>query len=100
MTTMKLSRRMSFHLASGAQRNHMRQQHQTTLTREFLENNTTVIEECHDVRRLPILEALHIKELKPNLNTQALDLQALPSMRRRAEPAIDQSGVRAEPATP
>ncbi|KAG0724748.1 LINE-1 retrotransposable element ORF2 protein [Chionoecetes opilio] len=35
-----------------------------------------------DVRRLPILEALYIKEINPKLYVQANDLQALPSMKR------------------
>ncbi|KAG0727797.1 hypothetical protein GWK47_033881 [Chionoecetes opilio] len=37
---------------------------------------------CADVRRLPILEALYIKDINPKLNVQANDLQALPSMKR------------------
>ena len=38
---------------------------------------------CTDVRRLPILEALYIKDLNPKLKVQANDLQVLPSMRRK-----------------
>ena len=37
---------------------------------------------CSDTRRLPVLEALYIKELNPSINIQANDLQALPSVRR------------------
>ncbi|KAG0712843.1 hypothetical protein GWK47_017499 [Chionoecetes opilio] len=40
------------------------------------------IDMCADVRRLPILEALYMKEINPKLNVQANDLQALPSMKR------------------
>ena len=82
MTTMKLSRRLSYHLTSGAPRNHLRQEHRTELTREILVEGTDIITTCPDVRRLPILEALYIKDLEPNLNIQASDLQALPSMKR------------------
>ncbi|KAG0730551.1 hypothetical protein GWK47_028007 [Chionoecetes opilio] len=46
------------------------------------EENTELIDMCADVRRLPILEALYIKEINPKLNVQANDLQALPSMNR------------------
>ncbi|KAG0713033.1 hypothetical protein GWK47_017127 [Chionoecetes opilio] len=48
----------------------------------LLEENTALVDMCADVRRLPILEALYIKEINPKLNVQANDLQALPSMKR------------------
>ncbi|XP_050709685.1 uncharacterized protein LOC126994416 [Eriocheir sinensis] len=96
MTTMKLSRRMSYHLTSGAPRQHLLQKHNTVLTRKILEENTDIIARCPDERRLPILEALNIKEMEPNLNKQALDLQALPSMRRSAAHQPNQSAAGAQ----
>ncbi|KAG0696648.1 hypothetical protein GWK47_026478 [Chionoecetes opilio] len=47
------------------------------------EENTELVDMCADVRRLPILEALYIKDINPKLNVQANDLQALPSMKRK-----------------
>lgn len=92
MTTVKLSRRLTYHLASGAPKSHMRKEHNKTLTREMLEKNTEIITTCTDMRRLPILEALYIKEMEPSLNIQHLDLQALPSMKRKsAAEALSQS---------
>lgn len=92
MTTVKLSRRLTYHLASGAPKSHMRKEHNKTLTREILEKNTEIITTCTDMRRLPILEALYIKEMEPSLNIQHLDLQALPSMKRKsAAEALSQS---------
>ena len=82
MTTMRLSRRLSFHLQSGAPRNHLREIHGISITRKILEDNTEIVTTCADNRRLPILEALYIKETNPTLNQQADDLQALPSLRR------------------
>ena len=82
MTTMKLSRRLSYHLSSGAPKNHHKNVHQAILDRETLDENTEILAINQDKRRLAILEALFIKELSPNLNTQALDLQALPSVKR------------------
>ena len=82
MTTMKLTRRLSYHLSTGAPKNHHRDHHQTTLTRTTLVENTEILAVNQDLRRLPILEALFIKEMSPNLNIQAEDLQALPSVRR------------------
>ena len=46
----------------------MEQAHKTKLTRKFLEENTEGITKYNDHRRLPILEALYIKEMEPNLN--------------------------------
>ena len=82
MTTTRLSRRLTCHLTSGAPKTHLREQHDTAITRDTLENSTEVITTCADARRLPILEALYIKEMSPTLNVQADDLQASPSARR------------------
>ena len=93
MTTMRLSRRLSYHLASGAPMNHSKQAHGTKLSRTHLEENTEIISTCRDNRRLPILEALHIKNADPRLNCQATDLQALPSFRRTPTQPVVQSEV-------
>ena len=85
MTTMKLSRRLSYHLSTGAPKNHHRDAHHATLKRETLVENTEILAVNQDQRRLPILEALFIKELSPNLNIQGEDLQALPSLKRLPE---------------
>ena len=78
----KLYRRLTCHLTSGAPKSHLLEQHGIIITRKFLEENTELVDMCADVRRLPILEALYIKEINPKLNVQANDLQALPSMKR------------------
>ena len=82
MTTMKLSRRLSYHLSSGAPKKHLQDAHNIPLKRQDLDKNTEILSTQQDPRRLCILEALHTKDLSPNLNIQAIDLQALPSMRR------------------
>ncbi|MPC37266.1 hypothetical protein E2C01_030740 [Portunus trituberculatus] len=67
------------------------QVHKTALTRQYIEN-TEVITSCKDNRRHPIIEALYIKNLEPNLNLRNLDMQALPSMKRwENTPACSQS---------
>ena len=81
MTTTRLSRRLTFHLTSGAPRKHLQEKHGRKITRKILEENTTIITSCQDTRRLSILEALHIKKTNPALNIQQYDLQALPSLR-------------------
>ncbi|XP_076032464.1 uncharacterized protein LOC143020187 [Oratosquilla oratoria] len=94
MTSMKLSRRLSYHLSSGAPKKHLKQIHNVTLTREILKNGTEILDTCNDVRRLPLLEALHIKELSPNLNIQANDLRVLPSVKRTAADNSEASDLR------
>ena len=82
MTTMRLTRRLSYHLSNGAPKNHTQKMHKVKLERAHLEENTEIIAMCNDKRRLEIIEALFIKELNPNLNCQKTDLQALPSMKK------------------
>ena len=82
MTTMRLTRRLSYHLSNGAPKNHTQKMHKVKLERAHLEENTEIIATCNDKRRLEIIEALFIKELNPNLNCQKTDLQALPSMKK------------------
>ncbi len=81
MTTMKLPRRLSFHLAYGSPKNHLIEKHGIKITRKILEDNTHILTTCSDERRLSILEALNIKENKPALNLQAEDLKPPPSFR-------------------
>ena len=83
MTTTKLSQRLTSHLTNGAPKKHLHEAHKTKITRQILEENTEIIDNCPDHRRLSILEALYIKELNPSLNIQAEDLQAIPSLRRK-----------------
>ena len=82
MTTVKLADRLANHKYNGAPKQHLQQEHNINITKDDLQSNTEVLISCSDPKRLPILEALYIKELKPSLNVQALDLQVLPSMRR------------------
>jgi hypothetical protein len=83
MTSTKLTRRLTCHLQSGAPRNHMRQAHDITLTREMLNKNTCIIDKTQDSRRLQILEAIHIRIERPTMNTQITELFTLPTMRVR-----------------
>ena len=91
MTTTTLSRRLTFHLSNGAIKQHLLSEHGTAITRKMLEENTEIIDTCKDARRLPIAEALYIKENTPKLNRQHEDLQALPSARRATTPTPSQS---------
>ena len=91
MTTTTLSRRLTFHLSNGAIKQHLLSEHSFTITRKLLVENTDIIDTCKDVRRLPIAEALFIKENAPKLNRQHEDLQILPSARRVIAPSPSQS---------
>ena len=69
MTTTRLSKRLSCHLQEGAIYKHFQQEHNKRLTRDIVVNSTKVLDSAPDHVRLRFLEALHILELKPTLNT-------------------------------
>ncbi|KAG0729054.1 hypothetical protein GWK47_031150 [Chionoecetes opilio] len=103
MTTTKLSRRLTCHFTSGTPKSILLEKHGITITRKYIEENTEMVDMCADIRRLPILEALYIKDNNPKLNVQAHDLKALPSMRRTKgsdiQPAETQSEEKQKPST-
>ena len=70
MTTTSLSRRLTMHLRDGAPKNHYEEAHHQELTRQILTQNTTILDTCNDRRRLQILEAMYIREIRPQLNKQ------------------------------
>ena len=86
LTTTKLSRRLTCHLQGGAPKNHLRSTHNAPLTRNHLEQGTTILARETDPRRLSILEALFIKEKSPTMNMQVDDLLTLPSARLMTTP--------------
>jgi hypothetical protein len=69
-TSTTLSRRLTCHLSSGAPKQHMLNCHRTQLTRQMLNDCTSVIKKCPDPARLAITEALLIKERAPAINLQ------------------------------
>ena len=77
VTTTSLSRRLTMHLRDGAPKDHMQQKHDTTLTRQHLTENTTIITSCQDKIKLLVLESLHIYEKRPTLNKQVLQHSSL-----------------------
>ena len=70
VTTTSLSRRLTMHLREGAPHDHMSHHHNITLTRKQLVENTSVIKSQRCTTRLPIYEALLIRERNPSLNKQ------------------------------
>ena len=70
MTTTTLSRRITMHLQDGAIKQHFDNVHPREITRKILTENTEIMTVCNDRRRLPILEALYIREYSPALNKQ------------------------------
>ena len=79
MTTMKLSRRLSYHLTSGAPKNHLRQEHQATLTREMLVENTNIITSCSDTRRFPSWKPFILKTLNRILTSSRQTFKPSPA---------------------
>ena len=70
MTTTTLSRMLTMHLASGAPKNHMGTNHNSTLTRQNLVNNTSIINTQFDYNRLQIMKDIIINETNPCINKQ------------------------------
>jgi hypothetical protein len=62
MTTTTLSRRLTMHLSSGALKTHMKDEHNITLTRQILFENTKILKQFQDPSRLAIYEALLVRE--------------------------------------
>ena len=48
----------------------MEEVHNTTLTRQLLVDNTTIIHSNRDPKRIEIIEAIHIRDFTPAINTQ------------------------------
>ena len=69
-TCTTLSRRLTMHKQAGTIKTHMQDTHNTTLTREHLTENTTIIHSHHDPRRIEIMEAIHIRDHAPRINEQ------------------------------
>ena len=82
MCTTSLSRRLTTHLANGGIEKHTRNEHNVTLTRDMLVQNTIILDKIPDRRKLQYLEALYINLYKPIINIQGgFHAIALPSSR-------------------
>ena len=68
MTTMRLSKRISCHMQEGAIYQHYVNNHNHPPIRNNVLNSFTIAAISADQRRLRLLEALKILELKPSLN--------------------------------
>ena len=82
MTRTRLTRRLSYHLQSGAIKRHYQEIHGLRLTREQLVSGTEILDYETNPGRLAILEALYIKEEKPGINLQYEELFILPTLKR------------------
>ena len=83
-TTTSLSRRLTMHLQSGTIKNHTSLFHQTPLTRQMLVENTEIIDQELNHKKLMYLELIYIRLLKPSINIQGITQAViLPSLRER-----------------
>ena len=69
-TTTCLSRRLTMHLQNGGPKEHLKACHDLSITRDTLVSGTKILARCDDRRRLPVLEAVFIRELAPAINSQ------------------------------
>lgn len=70
-TTNTLSRRLTLHLQDGGIKQHSRRTHGREISRGEIVNNTEIISNDSDKRRLRVLEAVFIRDRRPAINTQA-----------------------------
>ena len=69
-TCTTLSRRLTMHKQTGTIKTHMQDKHNTTLTRQHLVENTSIIHSNREPRRIEITEAVHIRDHAPSINEQ------------------------------
>ena len=77
-TTCSLSRRLSLHLQHGAIKQHHMRHHQTDIDRKTIVDNTYIISQCSNLRKLKMLEAVYIRERAPIINIQSNLTSAIP----------------------
>lgn len=76
-TTTSFSRRMTMHLQEGAPEKHVRRDHDKTLTRAILVENTDILAQCEDKKKLQVLESVFIRDLSPTINRQMNQISTL-----------------------
>ena len=78
LTTTTLSRRLTMHLQAGSPKQHMQEHHNMNITRQMMTENTTILTQCNDHRRLQTLETLYIRDTSPIINIHTKQLTQLP----------------------
>ena len=69
-TTTTVSRRITMHLQDGAPARHLREEHNTDLTRSMMVDNMSIIARCSRRKKLKVLEAVYIRDMDPAINRQ------------------------------
>ena len=70
VTTTSVSRRLTMHASEGSIRKHMIQTHNKTPSRQDLVNNTKILKQCNNSKKLHILERVYITQDTPIINIQ------------------------------
>ena len=70
LTSTTLSRRLTLHLGEGGPKKHSFEAHRTTLTRQMLEQSTSILKREQSFDRLHIIEAIMIQARNPAINKQ------------------------------
>ena len=82
ITTTTLSKRITAHLTDGAIRRHYLHEHGIILRRQHMEENTAVLTNENDKKRLKMAEAVLIYTHKPSINIQQQPDVSLPSKKQ------------------
>lgn len=70
MMKMRLSQRFTFHLSAGAPKKHLQEAHEQEILRSTLEDNTEILDVCHDKRWLEIAKPYTYKNSSQNLTSK------------------------------
>ena len=65
------------HLQEGAPEKHVKRDHGKTLTRAILVENTDIVAQCEDKKKLQVLESVFIRDLSPTINRQMNQISTL-----------------------
>ena len=88
-TITTLSKRITAHLQDGAIKRHYLAKHNTSVSRKYIEENTTTLHKEKDVTRIRMAESVYINSTKPTINIQLLPASCLPSQRSNATNSED-----------
>ena len=93
MTTTCLLRRLTSHTYSGSIKEHFVEHHNMKMDKSMLVNNTVIIDTASDRLRLQVKEAIHIQNLRPNINKQTDLFQTSILLYRNVSPNLSSTRV-------
>ena len=79
------------HLQNGAPDKHIKSTHNSSLTRNMMVENTSILTRCTNRKKLMVLEAVYIRDRDPLINRQ-MDMRGTLSL-HDGRPLLPRAGV-------